>query len=121
MNIINGPRMWRCRVGVYHSNVSFEAIDADVAKRYKITPERLKRHGRAAGDAKAVAIRVPCLLTGQNQRVVGYLAGSVRRRQAQFGGLGAVRARFRNGQESGADVLRKAFKEIMPELQTWYL
>jgi len=48
--------------------VSFKAIDARVSKRYGVTPERLKRHGRAAGDAKAVAIKAACLLTGQNQR-----------------------------------------------------
>ena len=58
--------------------VDLEDVDRAVCERFRVTPERLKRHGRSkGGEAKAVAVEVACLLTGHSQRAVGEWYGNM--------------------------------------------
>ena len=60
--------------------VSIDEIDAAVARRFRIDAKQLRRHGRAAGSAKAVAVELACRLTGLTQRAIG----------GHYGGIGAA-------------------------------
>ena len=64
-------------VGLPRRAVTFEAIDARVARRFGMDKGRLTLHGKAAGTAKAVAVELACVLTGQSQRAVGARYGGI--------------------------------------------
>ncbi len=64
-----------------------------VAERYGIDPEQLKQHGRRAGIAKAVAVELSCMLTGESARTVGLHYGGI-----SSSAVGNIRRKVREGQ-----------------------
>jgi hypothetical protein len=73
--------------------VAFETVDHCVAERYGIDPEQLKLHGRRAGMAKAVAVELSCILTGESARTVGLHYGGI-----SCSAVGNIRRTVREGQ-----------------------
>jgi putative transposase len=57
--------------------LALERIVAAVADHYGSTADELRRHGRRAGVAKAVAIELACRLTMLNQRQIGQQFGGI--------------------------------------------
>jgi REP element-mobilizing transposase RayT len=57
--------------------VDLETIDAAVARAFGVQPAELRRHGRHAGEAKAVAMELACRLTELNQRQIGTHYGGI--------------------------------------------
>jgi putative transposase len=83
-----------------------DSIDQVVAEAYALDPAVLRRHGRRAGVAKAMAMELACRLTELNQRQIG----------AHYGGVTSMavcmaRRRFREGAQSAAS-LRARFAEL---------
>ncbi len=68
-------------------------VDRCVAERYGIDPEQLKQHGRRAGIAKAVAVELSCMLTGESARTVGLHYGGI-----SCSAVGNIRRKVREGQ-----------------------
>ena len=54
-----------------------EAIDESVATAFGVALEDLLRHGRRAGEAKAVALELACRLTDLNQHQIGGHYGGI--------------------------------------------
>jgi len=77
-------------VNLPRRRVTLEAVDARVAAHYGIGVAQLKRHGRATGEAKAVAVELACRLTGERQRAVGQWYGAI-----GSSGVAKIRARLR--------------------------
>ncbi|MDZ7620277.1 MAG: transposase [Patescibacteria group bacterium] len=73
--------------------VAFDTVDRCVAERYGIDPEQLKQHGRRVGVAKAVAVELSCMLTGENARTVGLHYGGI-----SCSAVGNIRRKVREGQ-----------------------
>ncbi len=73
--------------------VPFDTVDRCVAERYGIDPAQLKQHGRRAGMAKAVAVELSCVLTGESARTVGLHYGSI-----SCSAVGNIRRKVREGQ-----------------------
>lgn len=57
--------------------VRLEWIDEVVAEEYGLFPEALKRHGRAVGEAKRVAVELAVRLSGENFRAIGQHYGGI--------------------------------------------
>ena len=57
--------------------VELAVIDRAVAKAYGIDAGELRRHGRSAGDAKAVAVELAARWSGRTQREVGAHYGGI--------------------------------------------
>jgi putative transposase len=72
--------------------VAFDTIDRCVAERYGIDPKQLKQHGRRAGIAKAVAVELSCMLTGESSRTVGLHYGGI-----SCSAVGNIRRKVREG------------------------
>ena len=91
--------------------VPLEAIDESVAAAFGIAPEDLRRHGRSAGPAKAVALELACRLTDLNQRQIG----------AHYGGITSMavsmaRRRFRPAAGAECADLRCRLEELLSRL-----
>ncbi len=109
-------------VGLPRDRVSLDEIDRYVSAHFGIAREALKRHGRArGGEAKAVAVELACLLTGQTQRAIGQWYGAmtcssvsnIRRKIRNDAGLSAVAAEIRSRIESEVTIERGAEKLIV--------
>jgi len=53
------------------------SIVAAGAKYYGVDPALLARHGLSAGDAKAAAVELACILSGWTQRKIGQYFGGI--------------------------------------------
>jgi chromosomal replication initiation ATPase DnaA len=73
--------------------IAFDTVDRCVAERYEIVPEQLKLHGRRVGMAKAVAVELSCMLTGESARTVGLHYGGI-----SCSAVGNIRRKVREGQ-----------------------
>ena len=89
-------------VGLPRRAMTFEAIDARVARRFGMDKGRLTLHG------KAVAMELACLLTGQSQRAVGVHYGGI-----TSSAVGKIRARIRREKANGEGTVHKAVQEIL--------
>ncbi len=78
-------------------------IDAAICSVYGIGPERLKAHGRTAGEAKSMALEMACAIGGMTQRSAGLYYGGItsaavgyqrRRLHAMLGADADARSRF---------------------------
>ncbi|TVS18194.1 MAG: hypothetical protein EA424_11385 [Planctomycetaceae bacterium] len=72
--------------------VAFDTVDRCMAERYGIDPKQLKQHRRQAGIAKAVAVKLSCMLTGESARTVSRHYGSI-----SSSSLGNLRRKVREG------------------------
>jgi hypothetical protein len=83
--------------------VELTAIDQQVAKVYQIETRQLRKHGRSAGEAKAVAVELAARWSGLTQREIG----------AHYGGISGqavymVRQRLKKDREINWSRLEKA-------------
>ena len=62
-------RVWR--------GVELPVIDQEVIRRYGIEAQQLRRHGNAAGEAKAVAVELAARWSGKTQREIGAYYGGI--------------------------------------------
>jgi hypothetical protein len=91
--------------------VELDAIDHEVAAAFGLAPENLRKHGRRAGVAKAVAIELACRLTDLNQRQIG----------AHYGGITSMavcmaRRRFREDPAFGHAELQGRLDQLIAKL-----
>ena len=97
-------------VSLPRKTVALEAIDGAVAAAFGLAPEDLRRHGRRAGAAKAVALELACRLTELNQRQIG----------DHYGGITSMavcmaRRRFREDAAPEHAELRRRLEDLAAE------
>ncbi|MCX7048931.1 MAG: transposase [Candidatus Sumerlaeota bacterium] len=92
-------------IALPRQQAAIESIVAAVAKYYGVDPALVTRHGLAAGDAKAAAVELACLLSGCTQRKIGQYFGGI-----STSAISKIRARIRRAAKN--DALKRAIAEI---------
>jgi len=87
--------------------VDLQRIDQVVAEQYAVEPADLRRHGRRAGEAKAVALELACRHTGLNQREIGSHYGDITSMAVCM-----ARRRFREDQAGENPALQKMLAKL---------
>ena len=84
--------------------VELTVIDQAVAKAYEIEARQLRKHGRSAGEAKAVAVELAARWSGMTQREIGAYYGGISGQAVYM-----MRQRLKKTPEINWSELEKAF------------